>query len=300
MSAHDFLPWRGAPHEGLQAMRRAVLSGVLLVLASASAHAAIPASERAALLALYASTNGSAWVDDTGCGGAAGSECNWYGIVCNGDESQVTEIRLDSNGLSGTLPPISDFTGLVWFDVSFNDVTGPVPDLLAMPQLQFAFLGVNQLSGPLPPLSGHPNLELLDLQLNQLSGTIPALDAMPALRVLSVRANHLVGGLPSFAGLATLETFDAAYNELTGPVPSLADLLALKRLRINDNQLVGVMPTPPNPTTLEAGASQLCPNHLDAVANAVGDTATGQVTWHQDCTPLPDMIFENGFDPEPI
>jgi hypothetical protein len=278
-------------------MLRGALVAIPLLVATAFAQAAIPVSERAALLALYASTNGPAWADDTGWNGSAGTECDWYGIVCNSDESHVAEIYLGSNGLAGNLPPISDFTSLVWFDVSFNQLTGPVPTLLASPQLRYVYLGINQFSGPLPPLSGHPNLELLDLQLNQLSGTIPSLQAMPALRVFSVRANALVGSLPSFAGLTTLETFDAAYNQLTGPVPSLSDLPVLKRLRINDNLLVGVMPTPPNPAALEAGSSQLCANHLDPIPDAAWDSATGQTPWYQDCTPIPDAIFGSGFDP---
>ncbi|MBW3563813.1 MAG: hypothetical protein KY459_03720 [Acidobacteria bacterium] len=45
--------------------------------------AAIPSSERQALLALYDSTDGEIWIDDTNWRGPAGTECTWAGVVCN-------------------------------------------------------------------------------------------------------------------------------------------------------------------------------------------------------------------------
>ena len=56
-------------------VRRIVLYFLLLLCMTSLAQAAIPASERAVLDALYASTNGAGWVNKTGWGGAAGTEC---------------------------------------------------------------------------------------------------------------------------------------------------------------------------------------------------------------------------------
>ena len=59
-----------------------------------SASAAIPTSEREALVALYQSTNGNAWTDKTNWLGAAGTECTWYGVTC--DEAQAHVEQLDA------------------------------------------------------------------------------------------------------------------------------------------------------------------------------------------------------------
>ena len=57
-------------------------------------HAAIPISERQALIALYNSTDGDNWTDNSGwkepplaADGYAlpGTEDTWYGITCSGD-----------------------------------------------------------------------------------------------------------------------------------------------------------------------------------------------------------------------
>lgn len=90
--------------------------GLLLMLFSlgvvSTAQAAIPASERAVLTDLYASTNGAGWINNAGWGGAAGTECTWYGVTCDNTQSNVTSISLDGNKLVGTLPAISGLTAL--------------------------------------------------------------------------------------------------------------------------------------------------------------------------------------------
>ena len=47
---------------------------------ASSAQAVIPASERAVLLDLYASTNGASWTYNTNWNGGVGTECSWYGV----------------------------------------------------------------------------------------------------------------------------------------------------------------------------------------------------------------------------
>ena len=114
-----------------------------------SVHAAIPATEREALIALYNSTDGDNWVDNSGwktppldTDGFAmpGTEGTWHGITCSGDH--VTWIELVSNGLSGTIPP----------------ELGNLPDLFSL------IVFYNQLSGSIPPeLGSLVNLRNLDL-----------------------------------------------------------------------------------------------------------------------------------------
>ena len=84
------------------------LVGALMVLAMTTfverAVAAIPASERQALLDLYASTNGNGWNDHTNWNGAPGTECTWHGVTCDGGQTTVQDLELANTNLVGTLP----------------------------------------------------------------------------------------------------------------------------------------------------------------------------------------------------
>ena len=75
------------------------------------AYVGISNSERAALIALYNSTNGDGWVNKTGWKqapleadgfGAYGSEGTWHGIKV--EDNTVTYVDLGENNLTGTLP----------------------------------------------------------------------------------------------------------------------------------------------------------------------------------------------------
>src|SRR5512143_2795056 len=90
----------------------AALCGSLQLGAPDRAAAAIPASERAALIAIYDSTNGAGWTyrfnwrnaEDTDFA-PPGTECTWYGVRCYADGTRVMKIDLDYNKLMGPIPP---------------------------------------------------------------------------------------------------------------------------------------------------------------------------------------------------
>ena len=68
--------------------------------------AAIDPKDKAALVALYTSTNGAGWTNNTGWADyATTNPCDdfWFGVTCSGD--RVTLIVLDGNSLSGSIPP---------------------------------------------------------------------------------------------------------------------------------------------------------------------------------------------------
>ncbi|KAM0904183.1 hypothetical protein ACQ4PT_018158 [Festuca glaucescens] len=68
----------------------------------------------------------------------------------------------------------SKFTSLNLLDLSFNNITGEVPQtLLNLNSLTFLFLGNNSLSGSLPSSIGSL-LKSLDFSYNQLSGSVPS------------------------------------------------------------------------------------------------------------------------------
>jgi hypothetical protein len=125
------------------------------------ASGSIPPQERAALIALYNSTDGDNWINKSGWktpplagDGFAlpGTENTWHGITCDPGNTTVQSISLNYNNLNGTLPP----------------QLGNLDNLLLL------FLGVNQLSGTIPPELGNlTKLICLGLGSNQLSGSIP-------------------------------------------------------------------------------------------------------------------------------
>ncbi len=232
------------PFAGMQALVLAFAMAVVVL----PAHAAIPTVERQALIDLYNSTNGAAWTTNTGWLGAAGTECSWYGVACDGGETTVIRLHLYNNNLVGTLPSsIGDLTGLVVLWLYLNDLSGPIPasigDLAGLEELR---LGWNSLSGSIPGEIGKlVNLTWLDLPSNQLTGGIPGtLAGLSAIEMLVLQNNKLDGALPAWlGGLTALRYLHLANNQLTGPIPTeLANLTHLEYLGLGWNPLGGGIP----------------------------------------------------------
>ena|ERR1700733_12198678 len=178
------------------AMRKIVF---LATLAATAAYGDIPSSERSALLTFFSSTGGSGWTDHTNWSGASGTECTWFGVVCDGIQSHVAGIVLPNNHLTGTLPALTAFTNLQNFDVDTNAITGTLP-------------AINTLS----------SMQSFSVFNNKFTGSIPSLTGLSALQNIDVDTNQLTGSIPSLTGLSNLQTFVAFGNQLTGSIPSLA------------------------------------------------------------------------------
>jgi len=130
------------------------LSCFFVLLQTSIVWAAIPQSERDALMAIYNSTGGVSWTDSTGgwvgVGSVDGTECSWFGVTCTGDT--VTGLDLKSNNLVGTIPTsIDDLGGLMSLDLSSNSLTGSIPtELTALFDLETLNLSSNSLTGTIP------------------------------------------------------------------------------------------------------------------------------------------------------
>jgi len=232
-----------------------------------AAFAAIPQSERDALIALYDSTNGAHWKTNTGWNGAAGTECtSWFGVTCDAAQGHVVTLALQGNKLSGTLPalsalsdlqtlklglnqlsgaipPLTGWVKLGVFEVFFNRFTGPIPALSGLTNLQSFLAYDNQLTGAIPELSGLTNLATFSVSSNQLAGSIPSLSGLTNLQVFLVDGNQLTGTLPTISGLPNLQAFVTNGNFLTGPIPTLSGMTNLKNFQICCNGLTGSIPS---------------------------------------------------------
>ena len=225
----------------------------------------IPSAECQALVALYNSTNGPNWADNSGWL-VSDTPCSWSGIDCI--DNHVSHINLLYNQLAGTLPPelgnlshlhvlamwvnqlrgpipaeLGNLTELVSLEISVNQFTGPIPaELGNLRKLETLNLAYNQLSGSIPSSLGNAaNLGWLDLSHNQFNGALPSeLGKLNNLRILYLSHNELGGGIPAALGnLSRLDELDLSYNQLSGPVPESIALIPQRTLW--GNQLDGTI-----------------------------------------------------------
>jgi hypothetical protein len=121
-----------------------------------------------ALIALYDSTDGDNWVNNTGWK-VTNRPCKWYGVSCKG--GFVEKIELASNNLKGSISPkffkLKDLENLVLFN---NDLNG------------LNFNNLRKLK----------NLRMLLVNNCNLTGKLPnSLMRLKKLRVLSLHNNCL-------------------------------------------------------------------------------------------------------------
>ena len=273
-------------------MRTSVLVAVLSLIPISFAHAQIPTAERDALIALYNSADGNNWLDKTNWLGAVGTECTWFGVVCDGTPN-VRQLSLVSNQLNGSIPPeLEDLSSLTDLDLNTNLLSGSIPmELKNLANLSYLNLSFNQLGGSIPPELGDlSSLTVLNLRANQLSGSIPPeLGDLSSLLQLNLRGNQLSGNIPvelgklsnliqlalgsnqlsgsipvEFGSLSSLLQLYLHSNQLSGSIPvELADLPLLERLAVRSNRLSGTIPSElENLSTLQDGRSDFRYNAL--------------------------------------
>lgn len=140
--------------------------------------------------------------------------------------SSLTSLFLfKNNNLHGTIPShLGRLSSLFELDLDSNQLSGSIPPELGQLPLFWLYLTNNHLDGTLPTTLGHvTGLASLYLSDNQLSGTIPCqLGQLEGLSTLRLDHNQLSGSIPSqlerLARLSELHLFD---NKLGGVVPSL-------------------------------------------------------------------------------
>ena len=206
---------------------------LLLISLAGASQAQIPQPERDALIALYNSTGGADWSNSTGWMGAAGTECDWYGITCS--NGSVTELRLSGNSLSWSIPSeLGYLTNLTGLYLNGNSLSGSIPpELGGLTNLTNLYLNDNSLSGSIPSELGNlTNLAVLNLENNSLSGSVPtslnsfgisdnAFNAAPAVSISD--GNRTIDDTDGAAGEAV--SFTATATDSDGSVASSSWLI---------------------------------------------------------------------------
>ncbi len=185
--------------------------------------------DRAALIALYNSSNGPGWQQNANWLSDAPLN-EWYGVTTD-SSGRVTELKLLENSLNGEIPTVlGNLTSLEILSLSHDRWTP----------------SHNTLSGEIPPELGNlTNLKILDLSYNMLSGEIPPeLGNLTSLEILSLFDNELSGEIPPEIGnLSNLNRLFLDDNELSGEIPpEIGNLSNLNRLFLDDNELSGEIP----------------------------------------------------------
>ncbi len=231
--------------------------------ASGTSEITVENPDRAALVALYESTNGPNWVDNTNWLTDA-PLAKWYGVDTDAS-GRVVGLTLAGHwdndarewvrhGLEGPIPTeLGNLAGLTTFDLGSNELTGPIPpELGSLSSLRTISLSRNDLAGPIPSeLGGLADLTRLDLSYNALSGPIPPeLGNLAQLTRLVLNDNALTGAIPPELGRLTQLTYLHLgtrslrnRNVLTGPIPAeLGGLTNLEVLNLRYSDLTGEIP----------------------------------------------------------
>ncbi|GJP32886.1 hypothetical protein CLOM_g17478 [Closterium sp. NIES-68] len=179
------------------------------------------------------------WTLRADCGSADGLFCDASGMI--------TAIHLINRKLTGSIPAgIGSLAALEYLDLSYNSLTGPIPNSITSLNRLSSFLCDNQLTGSIP--AGFENLTSLQYLLlgaNRLTGSIPADFAyLLSLLSLNLSSNSLSGSISnSISQLALLSSADLSSNSLTGPIPSsISSLTQLSYINFAGNQLTGSIP----------------------------------------------------------
>ena len=169
----------------------------------------------------------------------------WDGVASG--IGRVYRIHLPDKGLAGTIPAgLNGLDALERLTLRDNDLTGEIPDLSDLDNLERLNLKGNMLSGSIPAtLADMDSLDYLWLHSNDLTGEIPAeLGNASNLRRIYLNDNMLSGAIPSELGqLPRLRYLLLNRNQLTGSIPAgLGMAKNLKQLYLHNNMLTGSIP----------------------------------------------------------
>ncbi len=213
-----------------------MILGLMLIMSSNLFSAT--EQEKDALIALYDSTAGDGWDNNTSWGIGDPCDNNWYGISCTNSGS-VTDINLSSNKLAGPIPKeIGDLANLNSLILGGMCGCG----------------GTNEINGTIPPEIGNlTNLTILSLNAMfgmgtepRLTGSIPTeIKNLTNLTYLGLRNHRVSGTIPKELGdLTNLTTLDLYNNQFTGDIPKeIGNLTNLTILDLGGNfNLIGTIP----------------------------------------------------------
>jgi RHS repeat-associated protein len=114
------------------------------------------------------------------------------------NEGQVLFVAdFSHNSLTGKIPQLL-FFAYNYCDLSFNQLSGPLPSWIFEVEISRVLLSHNQFTGSIPPINYSPYLGYVDLSHNKLSGELQIADedSLPYIEYFNVSNNALTGAIP--------------------------------------------------------------------------------------------------------
>ncbi|MCD6091458.1 MAG: hypothetical protein J7J72_08160, partial [Bacteroidales bacterium] len=203
-------------------------------------HGGVFLSDSLALVAVYNSSNGDNWTDNTNW--LSSEPINdWAGVEV--ENGRVSTLGLTNNNLTGILAPeIGDLNYLDKLYLYDNLIGGEIPTEIGnLHSVTGLYLYQNNFSGTIPTSFGNlSNAYDIHIQSNNLTGDIPSeIGNIEGLNRFYAYDNLLSGTVPSsFGQLTEIYVLLLNNNLLSGSLPvEIANMSSLKYFRIYDNEL---------------------------------------------------------------
>ncbi|KAM0932134.1 putative protein kinase RLK-Pelle-LRR-IX family [Dioscorea sansibarensis] len=186
--------------------------------------------------------------------------CNpkWDFVSCAA--GRVVSLNLANLSLFGELSEsINDLAGLTALHLQHNNISGPLPTLSSLSNLQQLQLDFNSFSSlPDDFFSGFTAIQIINLDHNPLAAwsISNAANVCVNLQRLSAMRANMTGSIPAFFGsFSSLQFLRLSHNNLIGDIPTgLAGLKQLSYADLTSNNLSGKVPNfSPNVTLMLSG-----------------------------------------------
>ncbi|XP_050237128.1 receptor-like kinase TMK4 [Mercurialis annua] len=167
--------------------------------------------------------------------------CDWKGIQCD-SANRVTTINLANQDLSGSLPKdISTLAQLKTLSLQGNKLSGDLPNLANLINLQSLFLDTNNFTSvPAGCFKGLTSLQSLSIGDNKnLAAWEFPVDLAESTTLTSLQASqaNLFGEIPDvFGSLPSLQNLRLSYNNFTGSLPASFAKSGIQNLWLNNQQ----------------------------------------------------------------
>ncbi|CAI9107348.1 OLC1v1006679C1 [Oldenlandia corymbosa var. corymbosa] len=198
----------------------------------------VSADDFAVMRSLAQGLNGTNW--------SGSNPCEWKGIQCD-SSGRVTEIDLSGRFITGQLTPdLNQLSSLQTLNLRNNQITGLLPSLSNLANLQDVFLDSNSFTSvPKDFLSGLTSLQTFSISSNPRLAQWRIPDTLKdSTQLVSFMAStaSISGPIPDiFESFPSLQNLRLSYNNISGPLPPSLAKSGIQNLWINNQipRLIG-------------------------------------------------------------